>query len=105
MEAEESDEHFEDVDSDHEKMQEEKPKVKKSEGKSKADRFEKAKKQADGPAPDEQGVIYVGHLPYGLDENALKKYFTQYGVVQNVHVARSKKVHMTSTQHLITSVY
>lgn len=91
MESEESEEHFKDVDSaagsDNEKMVEEKPKTKKAEKKTKAERFEK---QTNGES--DQGVIYVGHLPYGLEEVALKKYFSQYGTVQNVHVARSKKV-------------
>lgn len=36
--------------------------------------------------------MYVGHLPYGFVEEGLKKYFSQYGDILNIHLARSKKV-------------
>ena len=35
--------------------------------------------------------MYLGHLPHGFYENQLKEYFTQYGDVLGVKVARSKK--------------
>ncbi|XP_065666605.1 MKI67 FHA domain-interacting nucleolar phosphoprotein-like isoform X2 [Hydra vulgaris] len=37
------------------------------------------------------GTIYIGHLPRGFYENEIKKYFSQFGVVNKVRLARSKK--------------
>ena len=37
------------------------------------------------------GVIYIGHLPWGFEENALKKYFNQFGEITRLIVPRSKK--------------
>lgn len=37
------------------------------------------------------GVVYIGHLPHGFYEAELKGYFSQYGEVLGVKVARSKK--------------
>ncbi|XP_056145453.1 MKI67 FHA domain-interacting nucleolar phosphoprotein [Lampris incognitus] len=37
------------------------------------------------------GVIYVGHLPVGLFEPQLRSYFEQFGNVQRLRLARSKK--------------
>lgn len=39
----------------------------------------------------QDGVVYVGHLPHGFLEEELKSYFSQYGDVLGVKVARSKK--------------
>jgi nucleolar protein 15 len=36
-------------------------------------------------------VVYLGHLPYGFQEQQLTSYFSQYGDVLGVKVARSKK--------------
>ena len=36
-------------------------------------------------------VVYLGHLPHGFFENQLKEYFSQYGDVLSVKVARSKQ--------------
>jgi nucleolar protein 15 len=36
-------------------------------------------------------VVYIGHLPHGFYEDQLKQYFTQYGEVLSVKVARSRK--------------
>ncbi len=36
-------------------------------------------------------VVYIGHLPHGFYEEELKSYFSQYGQVLAVKVARSKK--------------
>lgn len=38
-----------------------------------------------------KGVIYVAHLPRGFYEKALREFFTQFGEVLRVRVARSKK--------------
>lgn len=37
------------------------------------------------------GVIYVGHLPRGLFEPQIRKYFEQFGKVQRLRLSRSKK--------------
>jgi len=39
-----------------------------------------------------EGIIYVGHLPYGFVEEGLKEYFTQFGDVLGVKLFRSKHV-------------
>ena len=36
-------------------------------------------------------MVYIGHLPHGFYENELKEYFSQYGEVLGVKVARSRK--------------
>ena len=38
------------------------------------------------------GAIYVGHIPHGFYEEQMKKYFSQFGTVTGVHMARSTKV-------------
>lgn len=38
-----------------------------------------------------KGVLYVGHLPKGFNENELKKFFTQFGNVTKLRVSRSTK--------------
>lgn len=40
----------------------------------------------------QSGVVYVGHLPHGFYEAELKGYFSQFGTVRKVRVARNKKV-------------
>ena len=40
---------------------------------------------------NERGVLYVGHLPYGFNEDEIKEFFTQFGEVTRYRVARSKK--------------
>jgi len=35
-------------------------------------------------------VVYLGHLPYGFQEEQMKEYFSQYGEVLGVKLARSK---------------
>jgi RNA recognition motif-containing protein len=54
------------------------------------DDFDKVdeKKKNTWPA---DGVVYLGHLPHGFYEEQLKGYFSQYGEVLGVKVARSKK--------------
>ena len=48
-------------------------------------------KLPDGPTPAGAGVVYVGHLPKGFYEEAMKGFFAQFGTVTRVKVARSKK--------------
>lgn len=42
-----------------------------------------------------KGVVYVGHLPKGFNEQELKKFFEQFGNVAKYRVSRSKKVSLT----------
>ena len=37
------------------------------------------------------GVIYVGHIPHGFYEVEMRKFFSQFGRVTRVRLARSKK--------------
>ncbi|XP_064597283.1 MKI67 FHA domain-interacting nucleolar phosphoprotein-like [Liolophura sinensis] len=37
------------------------------------------------------GVIYVGHIPHGFYEKEMKSFFSQFGRVQRLRIARSKK--------------
>ena len=39
-----------------------------------------------------KGVVYIGHLPKGFNEEELKKFFEQFGKVSKYRVSRSKKV-------------
>ena len=38
-----------------------------------------------------KGVIYIGHLPKGFEEEEIKKFFAQFGEVTKTRLARSKK--------------
>ena len=39
--------------------------------------------------PKKTSVIYVGHLPWGFDEKALYKYFSQFGTINRLYNPRS----------------
>ena len=39
-----------------------------------------------------RGIIYIGHLPKGFNEDELKKFFTQFGDISRIRVSRSPKV-------------
>lgn len=39
----------------------------------------------------EHGYMYIGHLPHGFFEDEIKSYFSQFGKVVRVRVARSAK--------------
>ena len=70
---------------------EKKVKVEKTpEQKSKmAKRFNKLRLKSENA--DKRGIIYIGHLPRGFNEEELKKFFTQFGSVNKLRVSRSKK--------------
>ena len=51
-----------------------------------ARRFDKLKVKGTKRA----GVIYIGHLPKGFNEPELKKFFSQFGEISKLRVARSK---------------
>ena len=38
-----------------------------------------------------KGIIYIGHLPMGFEEKELRGFFTQFGKISKLRVARSKK--------------
>ena len=40
---------------------------------------------------EQKGIVYIGHLPRGFEEEELKKFFAQFGKVSKLRVARSKK--------------
>ena len=43
------------------------------------------------PPRAERGVIYIGHLPYGFYETALRRFFSQFGQICRLRVARNHK--------------
>ncbi|EMD60062.1 hypothetical protein COCSADRAFT_193504 [Bipolaris sorokiniana ND90Pr] len=52
----------------------------------------KAIKQAeDAPKSNQPGVIYVGRVPRGFYEPQMKKYFSQFGKVNQLRLSRNKK--------------
>ncbi|XP_034937583.1 MKI67 FHA domain-interacting nucleolar phosphoprotein [Chelonus insularis] len=52
---------------------------------------EKVPAQSSGSkGSNERGIIYIGHIPHGFYEPQMKEYFSQFGVVTNVRVSRSK---------------
>ena len=63
---------------------------------SRLDRFAKLKKlvstSTEGPTP---GVIYIGHLPDGFEEEELRRFFSQFGTVKRAKLSRSKKTGRT----------
>ena len=49
-----------------------------------------------------RGVVYVGHIPHGFYETQMRDYFTQFGAVKRLRLARSKKVGSDPTIHIST---
>ena len=45
--------------------------------------------------PSARGIIYIGHLPKGFNENELREFFQQFGSVTKLRVSRSKKTART----------
>ena len=43
------------------------------------------------PTPKGAGVVYLGHIPHGFYEEQMKGFFSQFGTVSRVHLARNKK--------------
>ena len=37
-------------------------------------------------------VIYIGHLPWGFNDDGIKKYFSQFGEIDKIFQPRSRKV-------------
>ncbi len=44
-----------------------------------------------GKKKPEHGFMYIGHLPHGFYEEELKSYFSQFGRIVRLRLARSKK--------------
>ena len=44
----------------------------------------------------ETGTLYVGRIPHGFYEDEMKEYFTQFGDVTKVRLARNRKVSIIS---------
>eukprot|EP00088_Acartia_fossae_P010286 TRINITY_DN15113_c0_g1_i1.p1 TRINITY_DN15113_c0_g1~~TRINITY_DN15113_c0_g1_i1.p1 ORF type:complete len:412 (-),score=138.47 TRINITY_DN15113_c0_g1_i1:55-1266(-) len=38
-----------------------------------------------------RGVVYIGHIPHGFFEKQIREFFSQFGTVTNLRLARSKK--------------
>ena len=57
---------------------------------SRLERFAKLRKLIP-PVINTHGYVYVSHMPSGLEEDGLRKFFNQFGKVTKVKVARSKK--------------
>jgi len=55
------------------------------------DDFNKQLEEIDGEEEVKCGTIYIGHIPHGFYENEMKGYFTQFGTVKKIRLARSKK--------------
>lgn len=57
---------------------------------SRLERFSKLRKLVPSVAST-HGFVYVSHMPTGLEEDGLRKFFSQFGKVVKVKVSRSKK--------------
>lgn len=57
---------------------------------SRLERFAKLRKLVP-VAVNTHGYVYVSHMPSGLEDDGLRKFFNQFGKVVKVKVARSKK--------------
>jgi nucleolar protein 15 len=57
---------------------------------SRLERFAKLRKLVP-PVLNTHGYVYVSHMPPGLEEDGLRKFFSQFGKVIRVKVSRSKK--------------
>jgi RNA recognition motif-containing protein len=40
----------------------------------------------------EKGVLYLGRIPHGFYEEEMKAYFSQFGDISRLRLARNKKV-------------
>ncbi|KAF6840457.1 ribosomal biogenesis protein gar2 [Colletotrichum plurivorum] len=56
----------------------------------KVPKFKKQKKLADG-AKEEPGVVFISRLPHGFYEHELRGYFSQFGPINRLRLARNKK--------------
>lgn len=67
-------------------------------------KLEAAKKKKDA----QRGTLYLGRIPHGFYEEQMKEYFSQFGDVTRLRLARNKKVSNNMQMHLyflLFSVY
>ena len=50
-----------------------------------------AKRQGPKPTPAGAAVVYLGHIPHGFYEEQMKGFFSQFGTVSRLRLARNKK--------------
>ena len=48
--------------------------------------------EEDEGGSSKRGVIYVGHIPHGFFEQEMRGFFSQFGTVTRLRLARSRKV-------------
>lgn len=46
---------------------------------------------ATAAAGDNEGVVYLGHIPHGFYEEQMKGFFSQFGTISKLRLSRSKK--------------
>lgn len=46
---------------------------------------------------EESAVVYLGRIPHGFYEAEMHGYFSQFGVIKNLRLARNKKVDVNLT--------
>lgn len=53
----------------------------------------KSKKSRDrgGKVHPNSGVVYIAHIPFGFYEPAMRKFFSQFGLVKKIRLSRSKR--------------
>jgi nucleolar protein 15 len=50
----------------------------------------KLQKEAKSESTGGRGVIYVGRIPFGFFEHEMRQYFTQFGIITRLRMARNK---------------
>jgi len=50
-------------------------------------KLEKAKRQS----TEDRGILYLGRIPHGFYEDQMRSYFSQFGTVTRIRLARNKK--------------
>lgn len=58
---------------------------------TKANRLKEALEEEEEEEKEPKGVIYLGHIPNGFFEPQMRKYFSQFGQVTRMRLARSRK--------------
>ena len=57
----------------------------------KAPQQPKATRKQQKPKTEESRTIYIGHIPHGFYEKEMEGFFSQFGVVTNLRLSRSKR--------------
>ena len=50
-----------------------------------------SKRSKVAPTPKSAGVLYLGHIPHGFYEDEMRKFFSQFGTISRLRLARNKK--------------